>query len=166
MIWHLKMPFIVPWLYCCFFEEKKSPPSPDPHAFNILFSVFGSFTMSSLGVIFCIYPVWGFLSFLNLWLDFSHQFLEIPGQCFRYYLPSPSSLVLGVHSLPGLSLCSAAMYRALFPVGYLFSKCFNLNGFCYSPAAVLPTVYSSLYKGTSLLLVFHDQEAQHSKTLT
>ena len=143
MIWHLKIPLIVPWLYCCFFEEKVLPPLT--LVLLIFCSQFSVVLLMSPCVIFCIYPVWGFLRFLNLWLDFSHQFWEIPGQCFRYYLPSPSSLGLGVHSLPGLSLCSAAMYRACFLVGYLFSKCFNLNGFCYSPAAVLPTVYSSLY---------------------
>lgn len=93
-------------LYCCFFE-KKSPPSPYPRAFNIFFSVFSTFTMMSPGVIFCIYPVWGFLSFLNLWLDFFQQFWKTPSQRFRYYLPSSSPLLPGFQSLPGLSVpCS------------------------------------------------------------
>ena len=92
----------------------------------------------------CIYPagacrisqICGLISFIS----------------FGKFLASASGITFLLHPLSSLasshclvSRCSAAMHRALFLVGYLFSKCLNLNGFCYPPAAVLPTVYSSLY---------------------
>ena len=62
--------------------------------------------MMCQGVVFCIYPVWGFLSFLNLWLDFFDQFWKIPGQYFKYYFPSLSSLSFLDSNYYMVCLCS------------------------------------------------------------
>lgn len=64
--------------------------------------------MSGCGFL-CIHPVWGFLSFLNLWLDSFHQLWESLGQDFlKYYFSAPFSLsCLDSSYIHSRSLCWA-----------------------------------------------------------
>ena len=129
----LKMPFHCLWLlpfpgkvgcpsYCCYLM------------LSFFFGYFKDFSLciwSSvfLGVIFpCVYPAWGFQSFLNLWdLMFLVIFIILCHYIFKYCFYS------SLFSLFGSFICSNFLLSSMYPLlYYLYSLFlfFSLINFC------------------------------------